>query len=117
MCQAALLGIDSFSGPVTAVLCDGSKRRATASQEVFPTRRVRLVIRPSFFISQLFLVSDNHYGGRTLVRCPGVAAVTFFSSGSVLSLEGRVQGKEITLSGGSLGSCVDEERSQLRELM
>jgi hypothetical protein len=23
----------------------------------------------------------------------------------------------ITLSGGSLGSCVDEERSQLRELM
>jgi hypothetical protein len=26
-------------------------------------------------------------------------------------------GQEITLSGGSLGSCVDEERSQLRELM
>ena len=26
-------------------------------------------------------------------------------------------GLEITLSGGSLGSCVDEERSQLRELM
>jgi hypothetical protein len=26
-------------------------------------------------------------------------------------------GREITLSGGSLGSCVDEERSQLRELM
>jgi len=25
--------------------------------------------------------------------------------------------REITLSGGSLGSCVDEERSQLRELM
>ena len=26
-------------------------------------------------------------------------------------------GEETTLSGGSLGSCVDEERSQLRELM
>jgi len=25
--------------------------------------------------------------------------------------------KETTLGGGSLGSCVDEERSQLRELM
>ena len=25
--------------------------------------------------------------------------------------------EETTLSGGSLGSCVDEERSQLRELM
>jgi hypothetical protein len=25
--------------------------------------------------------------------------------------------KNITLSGGSLGSCVDEERSQLRELV
>ena len=40
-------------------------------------------------------------------RCPGVAAVTFF----------LLEKKKITLSGGSLGSCVDEERSQLRELM
>lgn len=28
-----------------------------------------------------------------------------------------VWGEKTTLSGGSLGSCVDEERSQLRELM
>ena len=28
-----------------------------------------------------------------------------------------LRGHDITLSGGSLGSCVDEERSQLRELM
>ena len=46
-------------------------------------------------------------------RCPGVAAVTFFSTGS----RKAEREKEITLSGGSLGSCVDEERSQLRELM
>ncbi len=29
----------------------------------------------------------------------------------------RFETFETTLSGGSLGSCVDEERSQLRELM
>ena len=29
----------------------------------------------------------------------------------------EIQTQMITLSGGSLGSCVDEERSQLRELM
>ena len=31
--------------------------------------------------------------------------------------EKLVFGLDTTLSGGSLGSCVDEERSQLRELM
>jgi len=29
----------------------------------------------------------------------------------------KTEPKKITLGGGSLGSCVDEERSQLRELM
>ena len=46
-------------------------------------------------------------------RCPDVAAVTFF----LLESRKAYREKEITLSGGSLGSCVDEERSQLRELM
>ena len=36
--------------------------------------------------------------------------------GSVVSLK-KQKRDEITLSGGSLGSCVDEERSQVRELM
>lgn len=35
--------------------------------------------------------------------CPNESAKTYY--------------KGITLGGGSLGSCVDEERSQLRELM
>ena len=34
-----------------------------------------------------------------------------------LSQTNRAVLRETTLSGGSLGSCVDEERSQLRELM
>ena len=33
------------------------------------------------------------------------------------SERGKALNTETTLSGGSLGSCVDEERSQLRELM
>ena len=33
------------------------------------------------------------------------------------SLRGALSKRHTTLSGGSLGSCVDEERSQLRELM
>lgn len=36
---------------------------------------------------------------------------------SGLHREKQKQTKVITLGGGSLGSCVDEERSQLRELM
>ena len=31
--------------------------------------------------------------------------------------DGEKRERQTTLSGGSLGSCVDEERSQLRELM
>ena len=60
------------------VLCDGSKRQTTAfnrySHPASPPRDTT----PVFFISQLLFVYDNLYGGRTLVRCPGVAAVTFF---------------------------------------
>ena len=98
---------------LTAVLCDGSKRQTRAflwkvSHPASPPRDA-----PLFFTSQLFLVKDNHsmVVARSF-RCPGVAAVTFFS----WKPQG-LQRKEITLSGGSLGSCVDEERSQLRELM
>ncbi len=39
------------------------------------------------------------------VSCPGMI------------VEPALYGAKTTLSGGSLGSCVDEERSQLRELM
>ena len=99
---------------LTAVLCDGSKRQTRAflwkvSHPASPPRDA-----PLFFTSQLFLVKDNHsmVVARSF-RCPGVAAVTFFSTGS----RKAEREKEITLSGGSLGSCVDEERSQLRELM
>ena len=46
--------------------------------------------------------------------CLGVAAITFMSPDF---LSGNESSRKITLSGGSLGSCVDEERSQLRELM
>ena len=37
--------------------------------------------------------------------------------GGSLAGEKKRTNEETTLGGGSLGSCVDEERSQLRELM
>jgi hypothetical protein len=45
------------------------------------------------------------------------------STGTVAQVDGTLRrlikhdNEMTTLSGGSLGSCVDEERSQLRELM
>lgn len=41
----------------------------------------------------------------------------WFSFHGKLASWSEANGKKKTLSGGSLGSCVDEERSQLRELM
>lgn len=43
------------------------------------------------------------------IRCPDACDCDLVSS--------PLWVEKITLSGGSLGSCVDEERSQLRELM
>lgn len=60
------------------VLCDGSKRQTTAfdrySHPASPPRDTT----PVFSFHNCYFVYDNLYGGRTLVRCPGVAAVTFF---------------------------------------
>ena len=47
----------------------------------------------------------------TVAYCLGVARLTVATANATEKL------RDITLSGGSLGSCVDEERSQLRELM
>jgi hypothetical protein len=40
-----------------------------------------------------------------------------YSDGNAVANGSKAKTKETTLGGGSLGSCVDEERSQLRELM
>ena len=68
-------------------------------------------------------------GGRSVLPGAGRPGVVFFIFFSLLSLyvgwlftekpASRREANETkkTLSGGSLGSCVDEERSQLRELM
>ena len=65
-----------------------------------------------FSLHNCYLSMTTIIGGRTLVPLPGRRGCNFF-----LLEAARQTGKEITLSGGSLGSCVDEERSQLRELM
>ena len=78
-----------------------------------PTRLVRPVTHPVFHFTTVSCQRQPFYGGRTFVPLPGRSGCNFFSTGKPQGL----QRKEITLSGGSLGSCVDEERSQLRELM
>ena len=98
---------------LSAALCDGSKRQTIEPSLGIPTRQVRPVTRPVFSLHNCFLSKTTIYGGRTFVPLPGRRGCNFFSPGKPQGL----QRKEITLSGGSLGSCVDEERSQLRELM
>ena len=79
-----------------------------------PTRLVRPVTHPVFHFTTVSCQRQPFYGGRTFVPLPGRRGCNFFfSAGS----RKAYREKEITLSGGSLGSCVDEERSQLRELM
>ena len=46
-----------------------------------------------------------------------VGHLSLASHGRLLPGRWRLTLKETALSGGSLGSCVDEERSQLRELV
>lgn len=60
----------------------------------------------------LLQLCENHVGERAPVRFPAAARLRCPRPGgrkSVCSAD-----VETTLSGGSLGSCVDEERSQLR---
>lgn len=58
---------------------------------------------------------------RDAPRFRWLMAVSLASGPSFKSLPERMgpklKNKNTTLSGGSLGTCVDEERSQLRELM
>ena len=108
--------------------CDGSKRPSTVidpwrarltwwpGRDLFPPRPGRPVDSVCFSVSlhNCFLLTEKTFifKSRTSDPLPGrLATVT-----NHLSLP-PVRLREITLSGGSLGSCVDEERSQLRELM
>ena len=64
----------------------------------------------------------NSVVGRRPSRADGHARSVFVifesnEAGVVELPDARGENKKITLSGGSLGSCVDEERSQLRDLM
>ena len=79
-----------------------------------PTRLVRPVTHPVFHFTTVSCQRQPFYGGRTFVPLPGRRGCNFFF---LLESRKAYREKEITLSGGSLGSCVDEERSQLRELM
>ena len=88
-----------------------------------PTRRVRPALRAHvavffplgrrprwvFFTSNRFCVNCSWLLVRSL---PGRCSQTHFPTWPRPEKE-----RQTTLSGGSLGSCVDEERSQLRELM
>ena len=99
--------------PRAPVLCDGSKRRATVLSR-YPTRRIRPVIRPLFFHFTTVICLRQPLWWSHARPLPERRGRNFFFLPDAARLKGK---KEITLSGGSLGSCVDEERSQLRELM
>ena len=62
----------------------------------------------SFSLQSVYVLGKSF--GRPRLRASSVALATRSKRSSFV-------GENTTLSGGSLGSCVDEERSQLRELM
>ena len=80
-----------------------------------PTRSGRPAVAHCFsvssFITVLLLQTIIRKKVARPIRCPDACDCDLVSYSHLCGLE------KITLSGGSLGSCVDEERSQLRELM
>ena len=101
---------------------DSTRRLACADREVqraSPTEREREREREEaappfrrFRFYRLYTVVKSLFGRHTRDRAPGATPVAA-SPGPETLKNGRMK----TLSGGSLGLRVDEERSQLRELM
>ena len=90
------------------------ERTTTKFQLLGTWGRVDLVRPPVGQLRSRGLKSPHGPPGRTMSLCLVQTLVVVVVSVTVRS---RRNQKSKTLSGGSLGSCVDEERSQLRELM
>ena len=84
-------------------------RIASPPVAVFFPPREKAWLGGCFFTSNRFCVNCSWLLVRSL---PGRCSQTHFPTWPRPEKE-----RQTTLSGGSLGSCVDEERSQLRELM
>ena len=94
---------ESSHRPSSVLSTKGSHRVSSAPRPLAP------VLLGAVFNPRTVKLRMVTYAWSHVHRCLVVAALTFCAGLQCKS--------KITLSGGSLGSCVDEERSQLRELM
>ena len=89
----------------------GSTRLSASRRRFKETRRPNLAVPPGLFFSSLF-ISLKTLGAN--LKDPLSAPLPRVAVRAVTETQTN---EKTTLGGGSLGSCVDEERSQLRELM